>query len=279
MMEAESCAKTGRTGVFASPPTVDLLEMFYRALVDDKMAVHYQPVLDHPGGAPSSLEALVRCPDGTGACIPNLDLIPALGEEIHACALGVLVFRRVLEQMAAWRRVGLDLRVSVNLLPGQLTTDCFVDWLIAEVAQQGATPADLLLEIDETRYILAGPDVQAGMRKLVAHGFDVVVDGFGFGGATPDRLRNIGVRTLKSNPWYGMQLGTEDGRQLMAAMSGFCAAHGFGLVVTGVESAAAADSLVPLGLSSVQGFHFAAPMDAGTCTDWLRGLKGVPACS
>lgn len=277
MTETGPCAKTGRASIFAAPPTADLLEMFYRALVDGKAAVHYQPVLDRRDGAPRHVEALVRCPDETGAYIPNRDLIPALGDEIHACALGVLVFRRVLEQMSAWRRIGLDLRVSVNLLPGQLTADCFVEWLIAEVAQQGATPDDLLLEIDETRYTLAGPDVQAGMHKLVARGFDVVVDGFGPGGANPDRLRNIGVRTLKSDRWYGMQLGTEDGRQLMAAMSGFCAAHGFALVVTGVESAVAADFLVRLGLSSAQGFHFATPMDAGACTDWLRGVKGVPA--
>lgn len=246
----------------------ELLAAFDTAVAEDSLEFHYQPMFDAGDRRVVGVEALMRCPDGRGGHLPAADLLAALDDD-GASSLGRATVRDAVTQRRTWRERGLPVRVSVNLLQAQVSDEEFVDWLTAEVATAGLLPSDLVLEIADSQPIVAGSAVEAGIRRLAAAGFPLTLDSFGRGHSNLAHMRDLSFSMLKSDRLFGTRLHAEDGRMLLEAMSGFSRALDFDMVIVGIESAAAAANAAGLKASALQGFHFAPPMRADECTEWL----------
>ena len=106
-----------------------LLEEVELALADAAFVLHYQPIVDLPGGHTVAVEALLRWPQPDGSLRPPGSFIPDV--ERHSrrlmVALGRYVLRSALAQAAQWHRQGHPLAVSVNSRshPACFTASCW----------------------------------------------------------------------------------------------------------------------------------------------------------
>ncbi|HEY5247165.1 MAG TPA: diguanylate cyclase, partial [Dermatophilaceae bacterium] len=109
-----------------------------QALADRQLTVSFQPIIDLPTGRLDTLEALARWAPGGRAISPEVFVRLA-----QSCNLTDALFRFVLEQactqLARWTALpgGANIRVAVNVSPGQLASLELPSFIAAELARQG----------------------------------------------------------------------------------------------------------------------------------------------
>ena len=247
-----------------------LLEEVERALTDAVFELHYQPIVDLPGGHTVAVEALLRWPQPDGSLRPPGSFIPDV--ERHSrrlmVALGRYVLRSALVQAAAWRRQGHPIAVSVNVSAREFLEDGFLTGLTGLLAEHGDLPRDrLVLEITETAALEDLPRARALMQACRELGVRFAIDDFGAGHASLANLRELPVDRLKIDGAFVAGLPDADGdRAVVQAILAVARAFGVGVIAEGVETPAQSQTLQELGCRFMQGYHFARPMPAALIT-------------
>jgi len=122
-----------------------------RALENGELEVFYQAQVALDDGRLTGAEALVRWRHPEKGLVPPAAFIPVAEETGLIVSLGEQVLRAACRQLAAWQRRGLPrLTVAVNLSPRQFRQPDLVDRVAAILAETGADPGWLELEITES---------------------------------------------------------------------------------------------------------------------------------
>ncbi|HZS39571.1 MAG TPA: EAL domain-containing protein, partial [Polyangia bacterium] len=152
------------------------------ALERDELCLHYQPIVSLDGRAVSQLEALVRWQHPQRGMVPPGEFIPVAEETGLIVPLGSWVLRRACAQLAEWRRVaGRPVSVAVNVSGKQFARAGFVAEVEQALAESGADPASLIVELTETVLMETGAVMQARLEGLRALGVRIHLDDFGTG--------------------------------------------------------------------------------------------------
>src|SRR3954451_23042529 len=112
--------------------------------------VLYQPIIEPRTGRIVGAEALAR-----SALAASADILFA-----RAAAAGLserlsrLVQRKALRSAAVWEGPLKDLRISVNLLPEDISRPGYDEWLLGEVAAVGIDPERVTAEITESALLV-----------------------------------------------------------------------------------------------------------------------------
>ena len=91
------------------------------------------------------------------------------------------VLSAALIQARVWRDAGLNLRVAINISMDNLASLDFVDYVAALAEQTGLAPAEIVLEITESRLMA---DLRAPLEiltRLRLKRFRLSIDDFGTG--------------------------------------------------------------------------------------------------
>lgn len=258
-----------------------LLEEVEQALAEGRFVLHYQPIVDLPGGATVAVEALLRWPQPDGSLRPPGSFIPEV--ERHSrrltLSLGRYVLASALAQAADWHRDGYQLAVAVNVSAREFLEEGFLPGLIDLLAEHPDLPRErLLLEITETAALEDLPRAQAVMRACRALGVRFAIDDFGAGHASLANLRELPVDRLKIDGAFVAGLpGASGDRAVVQAILAVARAFGVGVVAEGVETPAQSQLLQEFGCTLMQGYHFARPMPAAQLTERLRREHRQPA--
>ena len=87
-----------------------------RAAIDnDELLLHYQPKLDLRDGSLVGVEALVRWQHPERGLLPPIEFIPLAEQSGLIYPLSRWVLGTALHQHQAWRQVGIDVPIAVNL--------------------------------------------------------------------------------------------------------------------------------------------------------------------
>jgi diguanylate cyclase (GGDEF)-like protein len=249
---------------------LSLLSGIRRALTDDELVVHYQPIVDLEQGRVIGAEALVRWDH------PEHGLI-APGSFVHSVEQSGLIgplTRHVLETAisgcAKWRRDGRDMSISVNLsvrnlLDRDLPRD--IEQMLAEYDLPAAT---LKLEITESM-IMSDPErAMATVGRLSKLGVRLSVDDFGTGYSSLANLRRLPINELKIDRSFVSPM-LEDESDLIIVRSTINLGHDLGLriVAEGVEDGPTLERLTSLGCDLAQGYHLSRPLAAPEFDHWL----------
>jgi predicted signal transduction protein with EAL and GGDEF domain len=95
------------------------------ALERSEFVLHYQPRVNMRSGAVLGAEALIRWQIPEHGLLAPGDFLPGLEDSELSVRIGDWVLDAALAQMAAWRRAGLDIAVSVNVAAHHLQQDDF----------------------------------------------------------------------------------------------------------------------------------------------------------
>lgn len=197
--------------------------------------VHYQPIVDLRSGAVIAAEALLR------------PVTPAIVAHLEA-GLHPDLQTHLLEQ-AEHTRSNLDLPISVNVGPAQLSTR-----LVRRLAAGGLT-----LELTERGPLTA--TALALLNAAQAEGVPVVLDDFGTGGRDLADLADAPATGIKIDQRFVADVPTSYvGRGIVASLLHLAAALALDVTAEGVETAAQRQVLLALGATAAQGTYFAPAM-------------------
>ncbi len=242
----------------------DIAKGLRLALTREEFQAFFQPILDTQNRQIRGAELLLRWHPPTGEIAPA-DFIPIAEMTGSIIAIGRWVFRQACLAQAAWMARHGDQApyVSVNISARQLNDETLVDSCKADLADTGADPARVLLELTETSLM---SDVAVSLRilnQLAELGLRVAVDDFGTGYSSLSQLLRIPVRTLKIDREFISGIdSSHDSKAIVSAVSSMARAMKLEVVAEGVENECQLAYLRDIGCDCVQGFLLHRPMPA-----------------
>jgi diguanylate cyclase (GGDEF)-like protein len=251
-----------------------------RAVENDELVVHFQPVVPIGGGPDMAVEALVRWNHPTrGLLMPGafIDLAEETGAVIP---IGEWVLRDACRQAAGWRAANPDAAsvwLSVNLSARQVTQTSLIQTIRAVLDETGFPADRLILELTES--VILQPDEQtvARLDEIRAMGIGISVDDFGTGYSALSYLRTLPVTVLKIDRSFVTGIDTDPDTYAVAeAVVRLAQAYKLRVVAEGIETAEQARCLLDMGCGYGQGYYFARPMPGAALAELLaRRRDGV----
>jgi diguanylate cyclase (GGDEF)-like protein len=229
------------------------------------LILHYLPEFDMRTGEVLGTEALVRWQHPTRGLVMPESFISVVESINLAGRLGRLVMRSAFEQFSLWRSRGLGEHavLRVNVSPVQLVAEGTVDLVAATLDAFGLDAGSVCLEITESvvvQDIDATHKTLAGLKDL---GVKIAIDDFGTGYSALAYLKSLPVDTLKIDRGFVRELGTDEGDQaIVRSIMSLADAFQLEVVAEGVETAAAARTLLDFDCYRAQGFLLSRPLEA-----------------
>ncbi len=250
-----------------------------RALGDGEFELHYQPKVNMRSGAVIGAEALIRWRHPERGQLPPGAFLPYIEDHPLAVELGEWVIDRALGQIGAWRSLGLDLPVSVNVGARQLQQPDFGARLGNILAAHSDIAPDMLqLEVLETSALEDLARISQVIEECREIGVKFALDDFGTGYSSLTYLKRLPVTQLKIDQSFvrGM-LDDPDDLAILDGVIGLAAAFRREVVAEGVEAVEHGAMLLRLGCECAQGYAIARPMPAAEFPAWAATWQPAPA--
>jgi len=236
------------------------------AVPGDQMRLRYQPIVDLPTGEVVGLEALVRWQHPARGLLGPNEFIELSEENGAVVAIGGWVLREALRTFTNWvsTDAGATLRyLSVNVSARQFRTPGFVDQVREVLAETGAHPRWLLLEITESLVLHDAEQVWADLRELRRMGVRIAIDDFGTGYSSLSYLSQMPVDVLKIDKSFIDDI-LHSAQQMALVKTIVSLARTLDLLVVaeGIELDGHRRALVEMGCPYGQGYLFSKPVTA-----------------
>jgi EAL domain-containing protein (putative c-di-GMP-specific phosphodiesterase class I) len=260
-----------RAGADPAPSATSLRS----ALAQDEIIIHTQPILDTSSGTLAGVEVLARWLIPERGLIPPSAFIPVAERNGLIEDLTDRVIRKALGAAEAWKRVGLETRISINMPLSYAQRFSLPDTIGAELARIGIGVDQFGFEI--TNSCLAEDPLRAldVMTRLRLHGFNLSLDDFGCGESSLNRLRQFPFNEVKiDRSFVSAALVDPEVRDIVQTIVGLARRLGLRAVAKGVETKAHWDLFAELGCDLMQGDLIAEPFPAAQLPSRL-GQLGV----
>jgi diguanylate cyclase (GGDEF)-like protein/PAS domain S-box-containing protein len=243
-----------------------------RALVNNELELHYQPVVRLDDGAVCGVEALVRWRNPERGLVPPDDFIPFSEETGLIIPIGRWVLREGCRQAKLIQEAfPLDpaLTMSINLSVKQLQHSDIVADVSDALAEAELDPSHLTLEITET-VVMADADLAVErLEELKALGVRLAMDDFGTGYSSLSYLSRFPVDILKMDRSFLTAGASPAQSGLASAVVALGQTLELDVVAEGIELREQWATLRDLGCDHGQGYYFARPMDADATFEFL----------
>ncbi len=245
-----------------------------RGSADNQLLLVYQPKIHLASGRITGVETLARWWNleqgalGPAAFIPLAErcgLIDELTNEIY---------KKALEQVVAWERLGYSLRTAINFSVNSFNDPEFCDFLINTATRSNLNPEQILLEVTETQAITLPVDCMGALMKLRLKRFGLSIDDFGTGNSSMAQLKNIPFTELKIDRAF-VNGAAEDisANAILKASVDLGKSLGMEIVAEGVETKEDLELVKSVGCDYVQGFYFAKPMRSEDLVKFLEDWR------
>ncbi len=237
------------------------------AIADDRIAIHFQPLIEPGSGRIVAVEALARW-EGQESAEHLFDRASHGGLKER---LSRFSQRKALRIAGAWASPLSDLNLSINLLAEDLARDGYDDWLLREIAAAGLAPDRVTVEITETSLLADQAVAAERLRRLRAAGVQVAVDDFGTGYASMAYLTSLPLDTLKID--RGLVVDLVSGRRdriVVRAMISLARELDLKVVAEGVETEEQLALLADWGCDLYQGFLGSGALDEQQLADFME---------
>ncbi|MFP3899449.1 MAG: putative bifunctional diguanylate cyclase/phosphodiesterase [Acidimicrobiia bacterium] len=254
----------------ATPRRLALGADLREALEVGDLDVCFQPKVEMATGVVRGAEALVRWNHPRLGRVRPSEFIGVAEHTGDIRTLTMAVMRSSLAQCRAWRDLGLDLSVAVNLSARNLLDLHLVDDVARLVEESDIPPAALVLEITESMVMSEtkrSAEVLAGLSEL---GVCLSCDDFGTGYSSLAHLQRLPIGEIKVDRTFVAGMAVDDNARSIARwMLSLGRDLGLRTVAEGVESRETWDLLVSLGCDLAQGFIVCPPLMAHQFGEWL----------
>jgi diguanylate cyclase (GGDEF)-like protein len=253
---------------------LSLLGDFRRALANDEIVVHYQPIVDLCTQRATGAEALVRWEHKSLGLIQPGEFLPSVEQTGLIAPLTEHVLDRAISQCAQWHREGDAMTISVNLSVRNLLDPSLPAQVGRMLRRHALSPEALQLEITESMILSDPARALAVVRELRHLGVRLAVDDFGTGHSSLANLRMLPIAKLKIDRSFVTPM-LRDENDLIIVRSTINLGHDLGLsiIAEGVEDIETLNRLEFLGCDQAQGYYLSRPIPAESFTSWMEDFS------
>jgi EAL domain-containing protein (putative c-di-GMP-specific phosphodiesterase class I) len=209
------------------------------------------------------LEALIRWRHPEQGLVPPAEFIPAAEENGLIVAIGEWVLRTACEDALGLRKVGLPLRVAVNLSAVQLKSPDLVARIQAILAEVGLAPEWLELELTEGALMEDTTSTLTTLNALRQLGIQLALDDFGTGYSSLSYLKRLPLNNLKVDQSFVRGLPSDrESLAIVRAIVSLAKNLGFTVTAEGVETSEQAVIMRSLACETLQGYYISEPVPA-----------------
>lgn len=240
-----------------------------------ELVLFYQPKVHAGTGTITGVEALARWHHSERGLLGPGAFIPLAEKEGLINALSFAIYRKAVQQAAAWQAAGTDLTISVNFSINTFSLPEFPRFLLETAEQHGVSPARLMLEVTETQVMQNVASCQEVMMRLRMKKFGLSVDDFGTGNSSLVQIKNIPFTELKIDRAFVHGAATNtSARAILETSIDLARKLGMQTVAEGVETSADWDLVLSLGVDYVQGYYTARPMPGEELPGFIERFPG-----
>jgi diguanylate cyclase (GGDEF)-like protein len=249
------------------------LELDLRMAIENgELTLAYQPLVDAATHEMNGVEALVRWNrPGHGPVSPDI-FIPIAETSGLIESLGLFVLRKACETAKQWP----ELKISVNVSPGQFRNPAFTDYVRYVLKQTQIEAQRVTLEITEG-YMIQNPQrTRQSIERLKGLGVMVALDDFGSGFSSIGYLRQFGFDRIKIDRSLIMEIneGTRQ-REMLQATVALARSLDIPVTAEGIETEEQAIAVRLVGCDSLQGYFFGKPMPPEQITAMLETRRSA----
>ncbi len=264
------------------------LETDLRQVIErQQLRVYYQPIVALASGQLWGLEAVVRWDHPKRGLLSPAQFLQ-MAEEL-GCSLPIerWVVRQACHQIAQWRHLHPDLRLSLNLSGKHLAQPDGVDYLETLLQETNLSPRQLMLEITETIVLEQTDLATAALARLRQMGVRIALDDFGTGYSSLSYLHHFPVDVLKIDRTFvkalkpnqantqanGAEPDDSKNSEIVRSIVRLAQSLKIATIAEGIETAEQLAQLCALGCQAGQGYFFAEPLNQFALEDFLKRQK------
>ena len=241
--------------------------------------LYYQPQVVGESHRLTGVEALLRWHHSRRGMVPPSEFIPLAEETGLILPLGQWVLETACAQLATWASQPemAQLTVAVNVSAHQIRQADFVDQVLAVLADAGANPQRLKLELTESLLVSNVEDIIAKMTLLKSRGVGFSLDDFGTGYSSLSYLKRLPLDQLKIDQSFVNEVLTDANDAAIAKMIvALAESLGLAVIAEGVETEEQRNFLAESGCHAYQGYLFSKPLPLAGFEQWI-GKPTAPA--
>jgi diguanylate cyclase (GGDEF)-like protein len=248
------------------------------ALDRREFVLHYQPKLDLRTRRVTGVEALVRWQHPEHGLLPPGAFIPAIEQTALVGPVTLYVVEEAVRQWAAWKRVGVDVGIAVNLSARNLLDPALPGRVAGLLEQHSVPPGRLTAEVTESAAMTDPARAGAALEQLREAGIGVSVDDFGTGNASIEYLAALPAGELKiDRSFVAPILERERDEAIVRATIDLARNLGLRVVAEGIETEDVLERVAELGCDEAQGYLIARPLPGPELIARLASEFGVGA--
>lgn len=241
------------------------------AMDNRQIGLHFQPIVEVRSGKLWGVEALARWQHPElGLVLPN-EFIPLAVQSNLMRPLSQYILQTAVKQMAAWKRNGLDIRMSVNLSVHDIQDSFLPDKIRELLRRYQIDPSRLILEITENSVMTDSQTVRTVIEHLHEMGISLAIDDFGTGYSSLAYLKQIPADEIKVDKSFVRDMASDDNDAVIVRTT-IDLAHNMGrrVIAEGVEAREVYELLEILHTDLAQGYYICAPLPDAALRQWLH---------
>jgi EAL domain-containing protein (putative c-di-GMP-specific phosphodiesterase class I)/FixJ family two-component response regulator len=247
-----------QTTHFSQPPSVSDIQS---AIENEEFFMMYQPQINMVNRDVIGVEALVRWKHPLRGLIPPGVFIPIAEENNLMKEISLFVTNTAIRQQANWLKLGMNLRMSINISPKNLDDLLLPEKLASCANEMGASISNIMIEVTETALMSDVVRYMDILTRLKMKGFNLSIDDFGTGYSSLKQLVRAPFNELKIDQTFIKNLDSDEECKTITEIS-ILLAHQLGMkvVAEGIETETVWNILQELGCDEGQGYCIGKPM-------------------